>query len=87
MTKSIAVRACLMLLACGLAGPAAAEDTDIFVPRADFEPGVPTIIFMLDNTSNWSRQFRVAIGHARAQAEVKAIKGVVRVSKSPSTSA
>src|SRR5512137_2753590 len=76
MTKSIAVRACLLLLACGLAGPGAAEDTDIFAPRADFTPGVPTIIFMLDNTSNWSRNSVWPSG-TQGQAEVKAIKGVV----------
>jgi len=76
MTKSIAVRAGLLLLACGLAGTGAAEDTDIFAPRADFTPGVPTIIFMLDNTSNWSRASVWPSG-TQGQAEVKAIKGVV----------
>jgi type IV pilus assembly protein PilY1 len=82
MNKSVAIRACLILLACGLAGPAAAEDTDIFVPRADFEPGVPTIIFMLDNTSNWSRASVWPSG-SQGQAEVKAIKGVVQNLQKP----
>jgi len=76
MRNSTVVRACVLLLACGLAGPGAAEDTDIFAPRADFTPGVPTIIFMLDNTSNWSRTSVWPSG-TQGQAEVKAIKNVV----------
>ncbi len=77
MTKSIVVRLCLILLACGLARPGAAEDTDIFAPRADFEPGVPTIIFMLDNTSNWSRNSVWPSG-TQGQAEIRAISGLVQ---------
>jgi type IV pilus assembly protein PilY1 len=76
MTYSTITRACLILLAFGLARPSAAEDTDIFAPRADFDPGVPTIIFVLDNTSNWPR---TANGWPDTQgaAEVNAISAVV----------
>ena len=71
------VRACLMLLACGLARPSAAEDTDIFSPRADFDPGIPTIIFVLDNTANWSRQSNGWPSGTQGAAEMNAIASVV----------
>jgi type IV pilus assembly protein PilY1 len=76
MTKSVVIRACLILLAFGLARPSAAEDTDIFTPRADFTPGIPTIIFVLDNTSNWSRNSQWPSG-TQGVAEMNAISSVV----------
>ena len=45
-------------------------------PLLELLSGVPTIIFMLDNTSNWSRASVWPSG-SQGQAEVKAIKGVV----------
>jgi len=78
MIKSTTVRACLLLLACGLARQVAAEDTDIFVPRADFEPGVPTIIFLLDNTANWSRVANGWPSGTQGAAEMLAIRSVVQ---------
>jgi len=77
MTKSLVVRACLLLLACVLARPSAAEDTDIFSPRPDFEPGIPTIIFVLDNTANWSRQANGWPSGTQGAAEMNAIASVV----------
>ncbi len=78
MIKSTFIRVCLVLLACGLARPGIAEDTDIFVPRADFDPGVPTIIFVLDNTANWSRQANGWPSGTQGAAEMLAIKSVVQ---------
>lgn len=78
MSNSTFLRVCLVLLACGLARPSVAEDTDIFVPRADFDPGVPTIIFVLDNTANWSRQANGWPSGTQGAAEMLAIKSVVQ---------
>jgi type IV pilus assembly protein PilY1 len=83
MTRSIVVRACLVLLACGLARPSAAEDTDIFAPRADLTPGVPTIIFVLDNTSNWSRQANGWPSGTQGSAELNAISAEVAALNKP----
>ena len=65
------------LLALAFAGPSAAEDTDIFVPQADFEAGVPTIIFVLDNTANWSRQANGWPSGTQGAAEMNAISSIV----------
>lgn len=78
MIRTTTFRACLVLLACALAGQSVAEDTDIFAPRADFDPGVPTIIFVLDNTANWSRQANGWPSGTQGAAEMLAIKSVVQ---------
>ena len=78
MMKSTIMKAWLVLLACGLVRPSAAEDTDIFAPRADFDPGVPTIIFVLDNTANWSRVANGWPSGTQGAAEMLAIRSVVQ---------
>ena len=45
-----------MMLLCLLAGPAAAEDIDIFGQPPGVTVGAPNVLFILDNSANWSRQ-------------------------------
>lgn len=52
-----------------------AEDIDIFVGNSTTAAGLPNVIFVLDNTSNWSRQSQQWPGGlAQGQAEARAIK-------------
>ncbi|QIB66359.1 pilus assembly protein [Kineobactrum salinum] len=52
-----------------------AEDIDIFAGDADVDAGLPNIIFVLDNTANWSRQSQKwPGGNTQGQSEVRAIK-------------
>ena len=62
----------LVLLASVIAH---AEDIDIFTGAEDAdEVGLPNVIFVLDNTSNWSRQSQQWPGGlAQGQSEVRAI--------------
>ncbi|MFI8607368.1 pilus assembly protein [Pseudomonas sp. NPDC077649] len=65
----------LLLAGLGVAGAAQAEDIDIFVGSAGADSGLPNIIFVLDNTSNWSRQSQQWPGGlTQGQSEVRAIK-------------
>lgn len=66
-------RALLSLLV--VAGGATAEDIDVFVGSAGPDSALPNVIFVLDNTSNWSRQAQQWPGGlAQGQSEVRAIK-------------
>jgi len=52
-----------------------AEDIDIFVGNTTVDTGLPNVIFVLDNTANWSRQSQKWPGGlAQGQSEVRAIK-------------
>lgn len=54
---------------------AQAEDIDIFVGNTTVDTGLPNVIFVLDNTANWSRQSQGWPGGlAQGQSEVRAIK-------------
>ena len=68
---------CLAWL-CALALSSAqvqAEDIDIFVGNTTVDTGLPNVIFVLDNTSNWARQNQQWPGGlAQGQSEVRAIK-------------
>lgn len=62
-----------------LAGPALADDIDIFLTPQD-GTGVsnPAVLFVLDNTSNWSRQSQQwPGGSAQGQSEVQAISDAI----------
>lgn len=55
-----------------------AEDIDIFVGSAGTDSGLPNVIFVLDNTANWSRQSQGWPGGVtQGQSEVRAIKRAV----------
>lgn len=64
-----------VLLAGGLGiGSAQAEDIDVFVGGSGAESGLPNVIFVLDNTSNWARQSQQWPGGlSQGQSEVRAI--------------
>lgn len=64
------------LLAAGLSiALAQAEDIDVFVGNANVDVGLPNVIFVLDNTSNWSRQSQGWPGGiTQGQSEVRALK-------------
>ena len=77
MKTNTVVRIISWVFALFVASPGMAEDTDIFAPQADFEPGVPTIIFVLDNTSNWSRLANGWPSGTQGAAEMNAISSIV----------
>lgn len=69
-------RKCLhycLLLAAFLCGSAHAEDIDIFAGTSEVDATVPNVIFVLDNTSNWSRMAQWG-DKTQGAAEVLAIK-------------
>ena len=78
-----------MMLLCLLAGPAAAEDIDISdSPRSD--GGAPNMLFILDNSANWSRQSQKWNPPPRltqGEAELLAIRNLLGNLKSRQTSA
>ena len=58
--------------------PSRADDTDLFNQPPGTNPPAPNIVFILDNTSNWSRASQKWVGSATAgDAEVLAIKKFV----------
>jgi len=70
----------LAAMAAGLAlnAPARAEDIDLF---AGADPagsaGNPNVLFVIDNTSNWSRNDQKWPGEKQGQSELQALKQVV----------
>ncbi len=63
------------LLAAISCGYAQAEDIDIFAGTTEVNSSLPNVIFVLDNTSNWSRQSQKWPGGSdQGQSEVAAIK-------------
>lgn len=80
---NIGQRAILTTISCGLtlllyAASVTAEDIDIFVGGSTGDVDRPNIIFVLDNTANWSRQSQHWPGGlAQGQSEVRAIKTVL----------
>lgn len=64
-----------VLLVAGLGiGLAQAEDIDVFIGSSGAESGLPNVIFVLDNTSNWARQSQQWPGGlAQGQSEVRAL--------------
>jgi type IV pilus assembly protein PilY1 len=64
-----------LLAACFLSPLAQAEDIDIFTGTTEVDTSLPNVIFVLDNTSNWSRTSqRWPGGVDQGQSEVRAIK-------------
>jgi len=64
-----------LLLAALLCGSAHAEDIDIFGGTTTVDPNLPNVIFVLDNSANWSRQSQQWPGGVdQGQSEVRAIK-------------
>lgn len=58
--------------------PSYADDTDLFSQPPGSNPPAPNIIFVLDNTSNWSRASQQWVGSPTAgNAEILAIKNFV----------
>ncbi|MBC7620311.1 MAG: pilus assembly protein PilY [Candidatus Saccharibacteria bacterium] len=58
--------------------PSRADDTDLFNQPPGTNPAAPNIIFILDNTSNWSRAAQQWVGSSTAgDAEILAIKNFV----------
>lgn len=63
---------CALALSCT---QAQAEDIDIFIGNSTVDTGLPNVIFVLDNTSNWARQNQQWPGGlTQGQSEVRAIK-------------
>ena len=72
--KSLALL-CALALGCTQAN---AEDIDIFIGNSTVDTGLPNVIFVLDNTSNWARQNQQWPGGlAQGQSEVRAIKAAL----------
>ncbi len=66
------------LLVCALAIPASAEDIDIFSGTTEVDAeGLPNVLFVLDNTSNWSREAQKWPDGTQGQSEARAIKTVL----------
>lgn len=62
---------CALALSCT---QTQAEDIDIFIGNSTANSGLPNVIFVLDNTSNWARQNQQWEGGlAQGQSEVRAI--------------
>ena len=58
--------------------PSRADDTDLFNQPPGTNPPAPNILFILDNTANWSRASQKWVGSATAgDAEILAIKNFV----------
>ena len=66
-----------MVLALGVL-PSMADDTDIFNQPPGSNPAAPNILFVVDNTANWSRASQKWVGSSTAgSAELLAIKNFV----------
>jgi Tfp pilus tip-associated adhesin PilY1 len=64
-----------VFVGCLFGTAAQAEDIDIFTGTTEVNTSLPNVIFVLDNTSNWSRQSQKWPGGlVQGQSEVKAIK-------------
>ncbi len=50
------------------------DDTDIFAPSTSTSQAAPNILFVLDNTANWSKALRSGSVRDQGQAELLAIK-------------
>ncbi|QQX84808.1 pilus assembly protein PilY [Cupriavidus necator] len=60
------------------------DDTDIFAPSTSTAQGAPNILFILDNTANWSKASQQWVGSpTQGQAELLAIKKFVANLKKP----
>lgn len=72
LARWLSVSSILALLLCG---SVMAEDIDIFVGGDAADSSLPNVIFVLDNTANWSRQSQKWPGDlTQGQAEVRAIR-------------
>lgn len=68
----------LTFLLLGFAAKVSADDTDLFNQPPGTNPPAPNIIFILDNTANWSRAAQQWVGSSTAgDAELLAIKNFV----------
>ncbi len=64
-----------MLFSALFSAAVRAEDIDIFTGTTEVNTSLPNVIFVLDNTSNWSRQSQKWPGGLeQGQSEVRAIK-------------
>jgi type IV pilus assembly protein PilY1 len=73
-TRKRYIASFLFLVLCA-SGAGRAEDIDIFAGTSASDPSLPNVIFVLDNTSNWSRQSQKWPGGlTQGQSEVRAIK-------------
>ncbi len=67
-----------LLLAVLLCGVTHAEDIDIFAGTTVASTSLPNVIFVLDNTSNWSRPSQKWPGGVdQGQSEVRAMKAAL----------
>ena len=63
---------CALALSCT---QTQAEDIDIFIGNSTTDTGLPNVVFVLDNTSNWARQSQQWPGGlTQGESEVRAIK-------------
>jgi type IV pilus assembly protein PilY1 len=71
------IQKCLALVfSVGLIAPVAAEDIDLFASglvNGAAAAAIPNVIFVLDNTSNWSRESQKWPDGTQGQSEVQAI--------------
>jgi len=71
------IKKCLVLVCSfGLIAPVAAEDIDLFASglvNGAAAAAIPNVIFVLDNTSNWSRESQKWPNGTQGQSEVQAI--------------
>src|SRR5437016_14612078 len=77
--RKIPLALTLILSACGLATSAWADDIDIFLGTSAGTADSPNIIFLIDNSPNWSRnsQHWPDNGGNQGQAELAAVSSAL----------
>lgn len=86
ITMNRLIKKYVLLVCClGLIAPLRAEDIDLFASglvNGAAAAAVPNVIFVLDNTSNWSRQSQKWPDGTQGQSEVQAIYNTLNKARS-----
>jgi type IV pilus assembly protein PilY1 len=78
MSKSIVVRYGAALLLAAIAQVSVAEDIDIFKSQPTVNGDAPNVLFILDNSANWSKQSQAwPSGNTQGEAELLAIRNLL----------
>jgi type IV pilus assembly protein PilY1 len=87
VAKQISMHYLFLVLFLGVIMPAASEDIDLFasgLANGAAAVSVPNVIFVLDNTSNWSRESQKWPSGTQGEAEVQAIYNTLNKLRSQS---